>query len=124
MNCRSGFLAVFILLVLLAVILPGQWTIAKITGYVTDENGAYLQGVTITATNIGNNAETTTTTGKKKGAFRFPSLAPGMYQVSADLEGFQSFVVSGIRLTADQSSTLRIKLKKKQAQEEPAPPAN
>lgn len=124
MNYRSGFLAVFTLLVLLAVVLPGQWTIAKITGYVTDEDGTYLQGVTITATNIGNNAEITTTTGKKKGTFRFPSLAPGMYQVSADLEGYQSFVVSGIRLTADQSSTLRIKLKKKQAQEESAPPAN
>jgi hypothetical protein len=123
MNNRSGFLALFTLLVLLAAVLPGQWTNARITGYVTDEDGAYLPGVTITATNIGNNAETATTTGKKKGTFRFPSLAPGMYQVSADLEGYQSFVVSGIRLTADQSSTLHIKLKKKQAQEEAAQPA-
>lgn len=124
MKNRNGFLAAFALLALLAAVLHGQWTTAKIVGSVTDEGGNYLQGVTITATNIGNNAETTTTTGKKKGAFRFPSLAPGMYQVSADFEGYQSYVVSGIRLTADQSSTLRIKLKKKQPQEESVPPAS
>jgi hypothetical protein len=124
MKNRNGSLAVFTLLVLLAAVLPGQWTTAKISGYVTDENGNYLKGVTITATNIGNNAETTTATGKKKGAFRFPSLAPGMYQVSADFEGYQSYVVSGIRLTADQSSTLRIKLKKKKNPVESTPPAS
>lgn len=121
---RSGFPVAFILLVLLAVTLPGQAANARILGNVTDENGNYLQGVTITATNIGTNGVNETTTGKKKGAFRFVALATGSYQVSADLEGYQSFVVGGIRLSAEQSITLRIKLKKKENQEEASPPAS
>lgn len=113
MNNKGRLLAVFILLVLLAAVLPGQGMSARILGNVQDENGVYLRGVTITATNIGNNGVTETTTGKKKGTFRFPALAPGFYQVSADLEGYQSYTVSGIRLSAEQSVTLRIKLKTK-----------
>jgi hypothetical protein len=124
MNGRGRSLAAFFLLILLAAVLPGQGTSARILGNVTDEDGNYLQGVTMTVTNVSSNAESTTTTGKKKGAFRFVGLIPGIYQVSADIEGYQSAVVGGIRLSAEQSITVRIKLKKKLAQEESAPPAN
>ena len=113
MNNIGRSLAVFILLGLLAAALPGQGMSARILGNVMDENGVYLPGVKITATNIGNNGVAETTSGKKKGAFRFPALAPGFYQVSADFEGYQSYTVSGIRLSAEQSVTLRIKLKVK-----------
>lgn len=124
MKNRNGFLAVFIVLVFLAATLPGQATNARIVGNVMDEDGNYLPGVTITATNIGNNGVSTTTSGKKKGAFRFASLATGFYQVSIDLEGYQSYVVGGIRLSAEQSVTLRIKLKKKENPTESTPPAS
>ena len=101
----------------MATALCGQWTTGRIVGNVQDEGGTYLRGVTVTVTNIKSNAVTTTVTGKKKGAFRVSALEPGIYQVSFDLEGYESHTVSGIQLTADQSATLRIKLKKK------APPA-
>jgi len=113
MRNKNKLLAGFILLVLLATFLPAQSTTAKILGKVENEDGKYLPGVEVTATHIESNAVTTTTTGKK-GSFRFLALPPGTYQVSFDLEGYQSHVVSGIRLSAEQSVTLRIKLKKKE----------
>jgi hypothetical protein len=95
----------------LASPLPGQSVNARIYGNVQNEEGEYLAGVWVRALNIGNNAETTTFTNAEKGAFRFLGLAPGIYQVSFDMEGYQSNVASGIQLSADQSATLHIKLK-------------
>lgn len=113
MGNKNRFLVAIILLVLLAVSLSGQATTGSITGTVKNEEGKRLAGVLVTATNIKNNADTTTSTGKK-GTFRLMGLPPGSYQVSFDLEGYQAYVVGGIQLNADQSVTLRIKLKKKQ----------
>ena len=113
MGNKNKLLVGFILLVLLAAFLAAQSTTAKILGKVKNEDSKYLPGVEVTATHIESNAVTTTTTGKK-GSFRFLALSPGTYQVSFDLEGYQSHVVSGIRLSAEQSVTLRIKLKKKE----------
>ncbi len=110
---HSKQIALAIVLTLaVAAFLAAQATWAKITGNVKNEDGKYLSNVTVTVTNIKSNATTSVKTAKKKGAFRFPSLEPGFYQVSCDLEGYESKVVSGIQLSADQSATLQIKLRK------------
>jgi hypothetical protein len=98
------------LLLLLAALLAGQAANARITGDVQDEAGNFLAGVEVTAINIVNRAETKVFTGGDSGSFRFLALAPGFYQVSFDLEGYKSYVASGIQLSADQSATLHIKL--------------
>jgi hypothetical protein len=103
-----------------AVLVFGQWTTAKITGNVKDEEGKYLPGVQVTVTNIKSNAVTSAVTAKKKGTFRILALEPGFYQVSFDLEGYESHTVSGIQLSADQSLTLRITLKKEAPAAEPS----
>lgn len=112
MGFRNKVIVGIVFLVSLAVCLGGQAVDAKIFGTVRDENGEKLSGVEVTVTNIDRNAETTAVTGKK-GTFRFLALPPGSYQVSFDLEGYQSYVAAGVRLLAEQSVTLKIKLKKK-----------
>jgi hypothetical protein len=98
---------------LLVVFLPGQSNSARIVGNVhDDDDGEYLSGVTITAINVSTNAAVTVLSGKKDGAYRFLSLSPGIYQVSFDREGYQSYVASGIRLLAEQSFLLRVGLKR------------
>ena len=92
--------------------LPGQATSARIFGNVQNEEGEFLANVEVTAVNVANNAETKVFTGGAKGAFSFLGLAPGIYQVSFDMAGYQSHVASGIQLSADQSATLRIKLQR------------
>jgi 5-hydroxyisourate hydrolase-like protein (transthyretin family) len=113
MGNRNRFLVGLTLLILMGAFLPGQSMNAQIFGNVKNEDGKALAGVKVEVTNINNNAVTTSTTGKK-GKFRLLSLAPGLYQVSFELEGYQTYVMSGIQLNAEQSVTLRIKLKKKE----------
>jgi hypothetical protein len=110
-NPANKIVVGWVLGIMAAAFLGGQATSARITGNVKDEDGAFLAGVTVTVTNIRNNAVTESIT-SKKGAFRLLTLEPGFYQVSFDLEGYESKVMSGIQLNADQSATLRIKLKK------------
>jgi hypothetical protein len=111
MNNKYRFLAMIILLAGLAVFLSGQAATGKIFGKVKNADGEYLAGVTITATNIATNAVFTNVS-EKKGTFRFLALDPGPYQVSFDLEGYQSLVQAGIHIYTDQTARLRITLKK------------
>jgi hypothetical protein len=108
----KGPAAAALLLLLAAAFLPGQRMTAKITGCVKDEEGHFLGGVKVTATSIRSNAVLSTFTANKKGAFRFLALDPGGYQLSFELDGFEPLFMSGIQLNAEQSATLRIKLKK------------
>jgi hypothetical protein len=112
MNNKNRFLAGLILLACMGALLHGQAAVGKIFGNVKNEDGEYLTGVTVTATHIENNAVTTVVT-EKKGTFRFLALDPGLYQISFDLEGYQSLVQAGIHMYTDQTVRLRIKLKKK-----------
>lgn len=111
-NISRPAAAAVLLLLLAAAPLPAQRMTAKITGSVRDEAGLFLSGVKVTATNVHSNAVLSTVTAKKKGAFRFLALDPGGYQLTFELEGFEPLFMSGIQLNAEQSATLRIKLKK------------
>jgi hypothetical protein len=113
MNNRTRLLAGLILLAGLAALLYSQAAVGKIFGNVKDQDGENLPGVTVTATNIVTNGVSTTVSAKK-GIFRFLALDPGPYQVSFDLEGYQSLVQAGIHIYTDQTVRLRIKLKKKE----------
>jgi len=113
MNNQKKFLAALILLTWIGALLHGQAAVGKIFGNVKNEDGEYLIGVTVTATHIGTSAVTTAVT-EKKGTFRFLALDPGLYQISFDMEGYQSLVQAGIHMYTDQTVRLRIKLKKKE----------
>jgi hypothetical protein len=109
-------LRIFVLFCILTSVaggrLPGQATSARIFGSVQNEQGRFLAGVEVTAVNVANNATTKVFTSGGKGTFNFLSLAPGTYQVSFDLQGYRTYVAAGIRLSADQSTTLRITLER------------
>ncbi len=116
---RKHILILTAVLIAAAGCLAGQSLHAFIDGYVRDNEGRALAGVTVTAVNVVSNAETNVMSDIGNGGFRFLGLAPGTYQVSFDLEGYQSYVASGIRLSAGQSATLRIKLKRLPGTEPP-----
>jgi hypothetical protein len=58
-----------------------------IQGTITDQTGAVVPGVTVTATNK-STGEVRTTTSNEVGIYRLPSLDPGSYDVAAELSGF------------------------------------
>ena len=82
-----------------------QQETGQITGTVTDPNGAAVQGATVTAKNTGTQAERTATT-NDQGFYQITNLQPGVYDVTANAQGFQpgtqrAQVTVGGRLSLD-----------------------
>jgi hypothetical protein len=74
-----------------------QETRGSIEGTVKDTSGAVLPGVTVEARSPALvSAQTTVTDGE--GAYRFPALPPGIYEVTANLSGFQPAKTANIEL--------------------------
>ena len=79
---------------------------ATLTGTVTDASGAVLPGVTVTVTSeslIGGARSAVT---DDNGVYRFPTLPPGTYTVSAELSGFKTFAQENVRLQLGQTITV------------------
>jgi carboxypeptidase family protein/TonB-dependent receptor-like protein len=68
----------------------------SIEGVVKDSSGAVLPGVTVEARAAGSGVLSTTT--DASGAFRFPSVLPGTYDVSANLAGFKAAKVGDVQV--------------------------
>ena len=74
-----------------------QATNASLTGTVTDITGATVEDVVVTARNIKTGvAQDTKTNGR--GIYQFPSLQPGVYEVSAEKSGFRRFAYNDVAL--------------------------
>jgi hypothetical protein len=82
------------------VALAGQGEEASIIGRVTDESGAVMPGVTVTATSpalqVGQLADLT----NERGEYRLTPLPIGTYTVEYSLSGFQTVRREGLRVTA------------------------
>ncbi len=102
---RLNRLMVFCLCVtLLAVAAPtfAQDFRGRINGTVTDNTGAVLPGVTVTATSpalIQPQVQVTSADGD----YRFLALPPGVYEVEFDLAGFQKVKREGVRVVINQT---------------------
>ena len=91
-----------ILLVALALAVPAfaQEQRGSIEGVVRDASGAVLPGATVDAqSNVGAPISTST---DANGNYRFPSLPPGNYKVTANLQGFVAREVVDVRVGLGQ----------------------
>jgi hypothetical protein len=88
----STFLAVLALL-FTAPLIHAQGT-GEISGTVRDDQGGVIPGVTVTLRNVGTGVTRTETT-SPEGKYRFSALPPGSYEMTAELSGFQTVVISG-----------------------------
>ncbi|HUR20620.1 MAG TPA: carboxypeptidase regulatory-like domain-containing protein, partial [Vicinamibacterales bacterium] len=89
------------LLLALAMFIAGpaaaQELRGSIEGVVKDGSGGVLPGVTVEARNSATNTPQVAVT-DVSGAFRFPSLVPGKYTITATLSGFEPAKVEDIEL--------------------------
>jgi hypothetical protein len=79
----------------------GQTATGQITGTVQDSSGAMLARVKVTVTNTLTNQSRETTT-NESGAYTFPLLPVGVYNVTAEQQGFRTARKAGIQLSVDQ----------------------
>ena len=81
----------------------------RLTGVVTDAQGAVLPGVTVTATSpslLGSNTAITETDGR----FLFPSLPSGRYALQFELSGFQTVKRENVVLALGQTLSVDMQL--------------
>jgi hypothetical protein len=84
---------------------------AEIDGKVTDESGAVLPGVTVTATSPALQVPSMVSVTDERGDYRITPLPIGTYTVEYALSGFQTIRREGIRLTVGFDARLDVQLK-------------
>ncbi|MBL8151897.1 MAG: TonB-dependent receptor, partial [Blastocatellia bacterium] len=87
-----------------------QVNAADLLGKVTDENGAVLPGIKVTLRDPRTGYIRETTSGED-GSYKFLAIPSGVYEVSAESEGFSKFVSQDIKLTVGQVATLDVAMK-------------
>ena len=109
---RSFFTSAFFLLALTA--LSGNSLLAQSTaalsGVVSDASAAVVAGAKVVATNEATGVESVTQT-DTAGAYLFPSLPIGTYRVQVTAPGFQSAIVSNLKLDVATAVTQNVQLK-------------
>lgn len=85
---------------------------ASLQGSVTDASGSPIPGATVTVTSAALIGGPRSTSTDATGQYRFRSLAPGIYRMQVELQGFKSYVRDNVRLelgqTIDAHATLEI----------------
>lgn len=100
-----------------------QYTTASLSGLVQDSSGAPVPQATVMIRNVETGFTATSTSGDE-GAYLFPQLPVGIYELKTNKEGFNSYVQTGIRLTVNQMATQNVTLKLGQVSEQVTVEAN
>src|SRR5262249_254389 len=101
------FLGVSILLVWTACLVPAADPTGTITGLVTDPSGAAVVNADVTV----KNSQTGLTRSAKtdpQGAFLFPLMPVGSYEIAVEMQGFRRFQQRGITLLVNGVANIPI----------------
>ena len=82
-----------------------QFTTASFGGSVVDSNNGALPQSQVVVRNVDTGFTQTATT-DERGAFLFPRLPVGSYELRVERPGFSRFVQTGITLAVDQAANL------------------
>ena len=94
---------------LLASFLIAQTNTGSIAGTVTDPSAAVIAGARLTLINTGT-SEKRTAQSSETGTFLFPSLPPGVYELSAERDGFKRAIRSSIQLSVQDALSFDLAL--------------
>src|SRR5205085_5451297 len=109
-SIRARISVLFFALLLLTTSLFAQSSGGSLSGRVTDETGAALPGVTVTATNDATGT-TRTDVSAKDGSYHFESIPIGTYTVVADLSGFSVVTTKNVRVSVASETNRNISMK-------------
>jgi len=98
-----------ILLALAAVALHAQSTAGRLSGNVTDPTGAAVPAVRVTAVNTDTGLKLVETT-HTEGSFVLYPLPPGVYNITAQKEGFATLTLDAVTIDVAQSLVRNLKL--------------
>ena len=104
-----GVLAAALLVLTAAAGVGAQEFRATVKGRVADSSQAALPGATITVRNQETN-EVATTTSNAEGNYTIPFLRPGIYTLTAEMSGFQTYTRKDMRLEVSQTAEVNAQL--------------
>jgi carboxypeptidase family protein len=99
----------FVVSVLMSAPAWAQLSTAELNGRVTDSSGAVLPGVTVTATQTATGLVRTAVT-DENGAYLISNLPTGPYRLEVALQGFRTYVQTGIVLQVGATPTINAAL--------------
>ncbi|MEO8649118.1 MAG: carboxypeptidase regulatory-like domain-containing protein, partial [Acidobacteriota bacterium] len=106
------FSAIFVLIFTLIVNVSAQSDKSRVSGTVSDANGAAIAGATVTVTNE-KTGETRTVTTKADGTFQVIQLSPTGYTVAAKADNFELVKQTSVQLLVGQEATIDLVLQAK-----------
>jgi hypothetical protein len=87
-----------------------QQTTGTVTGRIVDQQGAAIPGATVTAKS-GTTGFTRTETSDAEGLYRLNALPVGLYEVTAELQGFQTVSKKDIEVNVAQNQAVDFSMK-------------
>ncbi len=99
----------FVLFGILAVALPAQVTTADIVGTAADGTGAAIPNATVKLVNLATNLQRSAATGET-GEFVFNLLPPGRYSIRLEKQGFKTYTVPELQVSAGDRSRIDAKM--------------
>jgi outer membrane receptor protein involved in Fe transport len=109
MNGVMRYIGIATLLLGVSVLSAWAQASAQLSGTVRDESGAVLPGVTVTATQTDTGFTRTVVT-EAEGSYVMPNLPTGPYRLEVSLQGFRTYVQTGIVLQVGASPTINAEL--------------
>ncbi len=103
------FVPVLLLTMLLAAVVFGQGYFGTVSGEITDSSGAMVPGAKVTLLDQQKGYHFAATS-DNSGRYLFASVPPGSYSVSAELEGFEKAMRTGITLSVTENATANLRL--------------
>ena len=97
------------LLPLLTIAVSAQTFTARLTGTVTDPSNSPIPNAAITVTKT-DTSTAQSTTANDTGAYVFPSLQPGLYEIAVSAQGFQKQLQKNLVLGINQAAALDFKM--------------
>ncbi len=105
---RAWLVSIFLLLPSL-LLSQGEAVNARLTGTILDPADAPVPEARATLSNSATGFQRELVTGPD-GAYVFPSIPPGRYQLKVEKDGFSTYLQSNVVLAVAQSSTLNARL--------------
>lgn len=99
----------FVSLLVCVTLMLAQAT-SSLNGAVSDPSGAVVPGAKVTVTNLATGASREVKT-DERGHYFIPQLAPGMYEVRVELEGFKTLLERDVQLLVATPTTLDLSFK-------------
>ena len=86
-----------------------QTSRGTVTGAITDNHGAVIQGATAELKNVGTN-QTRTVTTNDSGIYRFDAVDLGNYELKISAQGFRAYIARGVQIQANRIATFDAQL--------------